>query len=134
MNVEFLFANIEDMILNFGTLTFMFLFQLEQTDRNQPSTNQRNRVFSHLPKKGANTHICWFAHHVSTKTTFTTPFLQQLIYKLHIMPVERRGIRALQIWCRRVTDSYENVNIMDMASSWRDGLGELGIFCFLLIE
>jgi hypothetical protein len=44
------------------------------------------------------------------------------------MPVERRGIRALQIWCRRVTESYDNVNIIDMSSSWRDGLG----FCAII--
>jgi len=44
------------------------------------------------------------------------------------MPVERRGIRALQIWCRRVTDEYENVNIIDMSTSWRDGLG----FCAII--
>lgn len=44
------------------------------------------------------------------------------------MPVERRGIRALQIWCRRVTESYENVNIIDMTTSWRDGLA----FCALI--
>jgi len=44
------------------------------------------------------------------------------------MPVERRGIRALQIWCRRVTEGYENVNIIDMSSSWRDGLG----FCAII--
>lgn len=44
------------------------------------------------------------------------------------MPVERRGVRALQIWCRRVTESYENVNILDMDSSWRDGLA----FCAII--
>jgi hypothetical protein len=44
------------------------------------------------------------------------------------MPVERRGVKALQIWCRRVTDSYENVNIIDMDTSWRDGLA----FCALI--
>ena len=44
------------------------------------------------------------------------------------MPIERRGVRALQIWCRRVTDSYENVNILNMDSSWRDGLA----FCALI--
>lgn len=44
------------------------------------------------------------------------------------MPVERRGVRALQIWCRRVTDSYENVNIMDMDNSWKDGLA----FCAMI--
>lgn len=44
------------------------------------------------------------------------------------MPVERRGIRALQIWCRRVTESYDNVNIIDMTTSWKDGLA----FCALI--
>lgn len=44
------------------------------------------------------------------------------------MPIERKGIRALQIWCRRVTEEYENVNIIDMSSSWRDGLG----FCAII--
>jgi len=44
------------------------------------------------------------------------------------MPIERRGVRALQIWCRRVTDSYDDVNILDMDSSWRDGLA----FCALI--
>jgi len=44
------------------------------------------------------------------------------------MPVEKRGVKALQIWCRRVTSSYENVNIIDMDSSWRDGLA----FCAMI--
>jgi len=44
------------------------------------------------------------------------------------MPVERRGVRALQIWCRRVTETYDNVNILDMDVSWRDGLA----FCALI--
>merc|ERR1712106_634185 len=53
---------------------------------------------------------------------------EQLIIKRLNMPIERRGVRALQIWCRRVTDSYENVNILNMDSSWRDGLA----FCALI--
>merc|ERR1712025_592373 len=44
------------------------------------------------------------------------------------MPVERRGVRALQIWCRRVTESYSNVNILDMDTSWIDGLA----FCAII--
>jgi len=44
------------------------------------------------------------------------------------MPVERRGIRALQIWCRRVTENYDNVNVIDMTTSWRDGLA----FCAVI--
>jgi len=44
------------------------------------------------------------------------------------MPVEKRGVKALQIWCRRVTSSYENVNIIDMDTSWRDGLA----FCAMI--
>merc|ERR1712055_91249 len=32
------------------------------------------------------------------------------------------------IWCRRVTASYENINILDMDLSWRNGLA----FCALI--
>jgi len=44
------------------------------------------------------------------------------------MPLEQRGVRALQIWCRRVCSSYSSVNILDMSSSWRDGLA----FCAII--
>jgi len=44
------------------------------------------------------------------------------------MPVERRGVRALQIWCRRVTADYASVNILDMSGSWKDGLA----FCAII--
>jgi len=44
------------------------------------------------------------------------------------MPLEQRGVRALKIWCRRVCSSYSSVNILDMSSSWRDGLA----FCAII--
>jgi len=44
------------------------------------------------------------------------------------MPVERRGVRALQIWCQRVTSDYPSVTITDMSTSWRDGLA----FCAII--
>merc|ERR1712012_586021 len=49
--------------------------------------------------------------------------------KTRKMPlVERKGVKALEIWCRRVTSSYDNVNIIDMDNSWRDGLA----FCAMI--
>jgi len=44
------------------------------------------------------------------------------------MPTEKRGVNALKIWCRRVTSLYENVNILVMDQSWRDGIA----FCALI--
>lgn len=37
-------------------------------------------------------------------------------------PVQRKGLRALELWCRRVTDNYPNVNVIDLSTSFRDGL------------
>ena len=44
------------------------------------------------------------------------------------MPVQRRGMRALQIWCSRVTADYKDVDITDLTSSFRDGLA----FCAII--
>ena len=44
------------------------------------------------------------------------------------MSVQRRGIRALVIWCQRVTSSYSNVDVSDLSTSFRDGLA----FCAII--
>lgn len=43
------------------------------------------------------------------------------------MPIQRKGMRALQIWCSRVTSDYSSVHVVDLTSSFRDGLAFVGI-------
>ena len=37
-------------------------------------------------------------------------------------PVQKKGLRALQIWCGQATAEYDNVHIKDLSHSFRDGL------------
>lgn len=41
---------------------------------------------------------------------------------------EKRGLKALETWAKRVTSGYNDVKITDMSSSWRNGLG----FCAIV--
>jgi len=43
------------------------------------------------------------------------------------MPVQRKGMRALQIWCSRVTSDYHSIEISDLSTSFRNGLAFVGI-------
>jgi len=43
------------------------------------------------------------------------------------MPIQRKGMRALQIWCQRVTSEYACVDVTDLTSSFRDGLAFVAI-------
>ena len=39
-----------------------------------------------------------------------------------------QGTKALETWCRLVTEGYEHVNIVNMTTSWRNGMG----FCAII--
>lgn len=41
---------------------------------------------------------------------------------------ERRGTKALELWCKRMTEGYVNVKIDNMTTSWKNGLA----FCAMV--
>jgi hypothetical protein len=41
---------------------------------------------------------------------------------------ERKGTKGLELWCRRMTEGYPGVNVVNMTTSWRDGLA----FCAMI--
>jgi len=43
-------------------------------------------------------------------------------YRVTMAPVQRKGLRALQLWCSQVTSDYSNVCVTDLTTSFRDGL------------
>lgn len=39
-----------------------------------------------------------------------------------------RGTKALELWCRRQIEGYPGVNIVNMTTSWKNGMA----FCALV--
>jgi len=41
---------------------------------------------------------------------------------------ERKGVKGLELWCKKMTEGYPGVKIENMTTSWRDGLA----FCAII--
>lgn len=39
-----------------------------------------------------------------------------------------RGTKGLELWCRRMIEGYPGVKVVNMTTSWRDGMA----FCALV--
>jgi hypothetical protein len=42
---------------------------------------------------------------------------------------EKRGTKALEHWCRRMIEEYEDVRVDNMTTSWRDGRAFCALVC-----
>ena len=54
-------------------------------------------------------------------------FEEAIVVTIMAVPRVVKGEAALLLWCQLELSSYDNVNITDMSSSWRDGVAFLAL-------